>query len=432
MGSERFIYREQLLKDMDRLCAFSDYVIRCPKTYPTVQWWQLVPTNTVKIDKNDRAQIFKKALDMSGTYTNLAKKLGVSRKAVSQWHTGRNELSVFSLKKLLKFVGIPLDEFNKKILELGSIRRPKIPFNLKNQEGAEIIAAFLSDGHIPKQNTKNPMYCANEHELHERLISICEEVFGEFDSQIKMGHGSLLTRFPCPIGTALELAGVPRRDKRRKNPYLPRHILKAGEYMQTAYLRRVFDDEGDVCNSQIKRAVRRTRSTDAGESPLNPKVRKERWTYGIENSCMNNLILGECLLLRKIGIDARLYPEGVYHSKNGRMTVKWRIQVAQQDNIRLFSQKIGFNYSVKRKKLETMISSYRKKKGPDGRTEKLVWNYILRTSKKQKETPRKNVCNFLGALGFTHDFASTFLKKFSEQGKIQKIRRGVYIVKHYS
>jgi hypothetical protein len=236
-----------------------------------------------------------------------------------------------------------LSETNGRIIEIGALKKPLLPFNLKSPEGAEIIAAFFSDGHIPKISFKNPMYCAGEKELHARLISSCKKIFGEFNGRIRAGHNALQTRFPIPIGTALERAGVPRGDKRLINPFLPKYILTGNNRLKSAYLKRAFDDEGDIHISKIKRAVRLTRSADARASHQSEKITPQRWTYGFSNTPINNLIMGEYLLLRKMGIDARLYPEGLYLSRNGRMTAKWRIQIAQQDNVIRFAEKIGFD-----------------------------------------------------------------------------------------
>lgn len=414
---------------MDRLLDFSEYMKSCPRTKTTTNWWQLLPTHSIKLEEEYQKPLLDEALSEAGSYTELAKRTRLHRKAISAFVSLKKTPSVGGLKAILSFLGRNPKEANGRILELAGIRSPKLPFDIGNPQGAEITAAFLSDGHLPKIPFKNPMYCALEEELHLRLIKLTQHVFGDFSPQIKPGHKSPLTRFPCPIGTSLERAGVPRGDKRRKNPFIPRHILLGNEQMQINYVRRVFDDEGDVCISNIKRAVRLTRSTDAGDLYASTELEKQRWIYGDINSPTNNLITGECLLLRKLGIDAKLYREGIYRSANGRTTAKWRIQIAQQDNLKRFAEKIGFNHSEKSRKLAIAISSFKKKKSPNGFTEKIVLEHVLRMSRKKDTISFKDIGDKLVALGMDYDSAGRFLKTFIKKNVLVKVKRGAYIVK---
>lgn len=416
---------------MDKLSGLSEYRGLCPKTEYLVNWWQLYPSHSVKLEPTYQREMLSDAISMSLTYTELARRTGLHRKALPALYRLKRNPSIYQLSRLVHFLGREPDELNDKITEIAGIRNPKLPFNLDNPNGSEIIGAFLSDGHLPGIAYKNPMYCALEEELHLRLISACREVFGDFQTEVRQGHKSLLTRFPCPIGTALEMAGVPRGDKRRKNPFLPLHIIDGSEEVKSSYLRRVFDDEGDVCFSS-KKAIRLTRSTDAGDIYNSLNLEKRKWLYGIKDTPYNNLILGEYLLLREFGINAKLYREGIYRSLNGRTTVKWRIQVAQQDNLKLFAEKISFNHSIKKDKLAKVIASFQGHKASNGFTESIIWCYVLELSKHKKFITFNDIGQKLNSMGLSHDFAGRFLAKFVKSNKIKKLKRGVYSVERIS
>jgi len=380
------------------------------------------------LDMGYQREIFSDAVDKAGNYSALAKQLHISRKCMSACYRLERLPSVECLTKVLRYLRRDLDEASGRIIEIGGLKKPLLPFNLKSAEGAEITAAFLSDGHIPKIPFKNPMYCASERELHTRLISLCKKIFGDFNGKIKMGHNALLTRFPVPIGIALERAGVPRGDKRLRNPFLPRYIFTGNNKLKSAYLRRAFDDEGDVHISKIKRAIRLSRSVDAGAFHQSEKIKPQKWNYEFSDTPFSNLIMGEYLLLRKFGIDARLYREGAYRSKNGKTTAKWRIQIAQQDNIARFSEKIGFNHSEKMKKLRCAMNSYIRKKSSHGATERKVDDFIERLSKQKSTITFKDIAKKMVLFGMTYDYAGYFLKKSVDKHKLEKISRGVYIV----
>jgi len=416
---------------MDKLSVISEYKTKSPKTKMIINWWQLFPSHKIVLEPNYQKEIFGKAIKKAGNYSALAKKIYVPRKAISACYRLKRNPTIEYLIKIANYVEIPNNKINNKIIEIASLKNPKLPFNLNNPKGAEIIAAFLSDGHIPRHPSKNPMYCAYERELHLRLISLCNEIFGDFKIKITTGHKSLLSRYPCPIGSALEFAGVPRGDKRKSNPFLPVTILNSDKSIRAAYLRRVFDDEGNVYVSKSKKAICLSRSMDCSHKYGSVNLKKQKWLYGFSDIPINNLILGEYLLLKELGIDAKLYPEGIYRSINERTTAKWRIQIAQQDNLKLFDEKIGFNHTKKKEKLILAIKSYKRRKSSHGYMEKIIWEYILQLSKRKKFITFKDIGKKLVLLGVTYDFAGTFLRKFLKANKIRKIKRGVYVVNRY-
>jgi hypothetical protein len=325
------------------LTEIKEYIEKSPEVQTLINWWELYGGHRIKLEEQFQKNIFKNGVKNVGNFSKLARNLKikrVNRKTISNCSELKSKPTIKLLIELLDLLSIPLEEATSKILQISNLKNPNLPFDLNTPEGADIRAAFLSDGHIPKQPIKSLTYCAYERELHESLINSCKKVFGEFNANINKGNKSLQTRFPSVIGMALEISGVPRGNKQLTKCYVPKDIMCSSEKVKSAYLRRVFDDEGDVClEIGGKRAVRITRSS----------IFKE-----------NTLINGELLLLKSLGIIANLYNERTYISKKNITTFKRRIQIARRATLNIFNDKINFSLMIKQEKLSKVINSYRK------------------------------------------------------------------------
>lgn len=406
---------------------FKLYLKECPDIKTTIQWYDLYAGHYIQLNKAFQKEIFKKAVSKAGSYSELGRILNISRKTISHCSKGITNPQITVLKKIADYTTYPLKTINNKIIEVSGLK-PKLPFKFHNKEGAEIRAAFLSDGHVDKYYTKPSQYCAYEKELHERLITLCKNIFGEFKAKTYFNSGSNVTKFPAVFGKALELSGVSKGDKGQLNSYLPKDILLGNKEIQTAYLRRIFDDEGDVCFDKYgKRAVRLTRSTNIGN--INIQIPYEKWVrLELPNNIKHNLIFGEQILLSKLGIDARLYREGVYKSKHEKITAKWRIQIAQQDNLRKFAQLINFNLDKKRKRLNKIIHSYQFRKLPNGKGKEEVLEFIKKVLKKKDFFKFDDLGKELIRTGRSYDLAGRYLKLLLDERLIKKIKRGVYLL----
>ncbi len=405
-----------------------DYVKQTPNVKTTIHWWELYNGHFIKIESSLQKKIFGDALDRcDGSFTLLGKKLGISRRTISSCSKLQRSSNIFTIKKIANYINFPFLEIEKYIINIGKSHfEPKLPFKLHNIEGAEIRAAFLSDGHIPVGPTISPIYSAFEKELHWRLINLCKKVFGEFNSIPRQGHKTPQTRFPAPISTALELSGVPRGDKRLSQIFVPRDILLGCKEIKSCYLRRVFDDEGDVGSGE-KRYVRITRSVGVASFKLDSTIQNQRWTSTNRQLPYNYLLLGELLLLQSFGIDAKMYPEGVYKSKNNKITAKWRINVIQQDRIKLFNDIIGFNLREKQTKLLKMINSYKVKEFPNYYGEIFSTNILKQIHDKKGFFTFGDLGNELVKTGRSYDLAGRYLRILQRKGKINKIKRGIYV-----
>ena len=409
---------------------FKEYVEKAPDCKTTIHFWDLYPGHYTKLKKEFQKQFFKESIKKGGNYyTNLSKKLGISRRTIAECSKCKTNPQISIILRIAKFLNFPLEEIEKNILEVSNLK-PKFPFNLHSPEGAEIRAAFLSDGHLPARPIKPPTYMAFEIELHKRLVRLCKRVFGDFDAQTKFSGKTHVTLFPAVIGTALELAGVPRKDKRLVKTFVPKDILLGQRRIQASYLRRVFDDEGDVCfDKHGKRAVRITRSTDITNQNLNTaSLKSEKWTFIKKlNVPISHLLYGEQLLLCKLGIDARVYSEGLYKSLNNRITAKWRIQIGQQSSLRKFAELINFNLKEKQEKLSKMLKSYKREKFPNGEGEKFSIRVLKSIYSRKGYIMFGDLAKELIKTGRSYDLAGWYLKILIEKKVIQKIKRGKYV-----
>jgi transcriptional regulator with XRE-family HTH domain len=418
--------------DGDIKQKLKDYTSKARKVKTTIHWWDLYKGHYIKLKPGIQKQIFQKAIKKAGGYfTWLEKKLKISRRTIAEcWKSKRNP-QISTLIKVATFINLPLSKIEKNVIQISKSRfKPNLPFKFRSPEGAEIRAAFLSDGHLPKYPKGSPQYLASEYFLHKRLIKLCKIIFGGFNVHTYFDGKTYVTKFPSGIGSALEIAGIPRGDKRTSKTLVPRDILTSPEEIQTAYLRRVFDDEGDVCfDKHGKRAVRLTRSIDITSRNLNFSLLKaEKWTtIRNKNIPLNMLLLGEQLLLCKLGIDARIYSEGVYKSRRNKITTKWRIQIGQQDSLRKFAEIINFNLFSKRKKLSAALNSYKIHEFPNGKGEEFVTEAFKDICEKKRCFFYKDLSKKFLEIGKSYDLSGYYLQLLLKKKLIKKLKLGQYV-----
>jgi len=398
----------------------------------TIHWWDLYKRHYIKLKPRLQKEIFQKAIEKAGGhFTLLAKKLNINRKTISECYKLKRNPNIGNLIKIANFINFPLRKIEKNIVQISKSKfKPKLPFQLHNKEGAEIKAAFLSDGHIPKSPIKSPGYFASELTLHKRLIKLCKNIFGDFKTKTYFDGKTYVTKIPSVIGTALEMAGVSRGDKRVSKVSVPYDILFGSKEIKAAYLRRVFDDEADVYfGKNGKRAVRISRSIDiTTESLISNPIKSECWvSVNTPTIPTHPLLLGEQLLLRQLGINAKMYLEGIYKSRRNKITVKWRLQIAQQDSLRKFAEIINFSLENKRKKLFNALKSYKINEFPNGETEKFAIKVLTPIYKKKGYFSFGDLGRKLEKIGKTYDLAGHYLKVLTEKKIIKKISRGKYV-----
>jgi hypothetical protein len=121
-------------------------------------------------------------------------------------------------------------------------------------------------------------------------------------------------------------------------------------------------------------------------------------------------LLGEQFLLHQLGINAKMYLEGLYKSRRNKITVKWRLQIAQQDSLRRFAEIINFNLENKRKKLFNVLKSYKINEFPNGEAEKFAIEVLGPIYKKKGCFSFGDLGKKLRKIGKTFDLAGYYLK----------------------
>jgi len=404
---------------------FETYVRLSPFNKTLVNWWDLWPNFRLKLKDSFKRQLLEVAwAKAGGKFTYLSNDIGIERRTLSNYLKDGRGITLQNLRKIMHYISFPLESANDKIVRIGKLC-PRFPFKLHSVEGAEIRAAFLSDGHVDKNPVKVCRYHACEHELHTRLVGLCKTVFGKFEAKTKPDGNTLKTYFPAVIGFSLSICGVPAGNKGRANPCLPKDIMLGSEAIQCAYLRRVFDDEGDVCfENKSKRAVRVTRSYFySGNLPIS----KGKWIY-CKGFPSGRLILGEYLLMKKIlACKIGLYSEGIYKALSGQMSVKHRIQLTQRTNLEKFYHRIGFTLSFKRQKLKDAIDSYVLTKFQNGDGLKFVFERVEEICARKGAVKYSDISLELAAIGRCRDLAGRYLKKLVDLKVLLKVKRGVYV-----
>lgn len=405
---------------------FEAYLEECPEVKTTIHWYDLYENHSIELEKEFLAKFMKNVVNKAGSISALGRKTEIPRKILSNIINKKRNPRITTLKKIVEYTTSPSDIINKKIIKINGLK-PKLPFQLNNKEGAEIRAAFLSDGHVDKNPTAGPQYCALEKESHNRLVESCKKVFGEFNTNTKWGHKTYVTRFPAAISTPLRKSGVPFGDKRLKNCYVPKDILQNEEFIKV-YLRKVFDDEGDIGCTNKKRSVRLSRSIDISEAINNLDLKSEIWTpCKLPSNLRHNLLFGEKIMLEKLGIRTSIYSEGIYKSKIGRITAKWRLVILQQDNLKKFAELINFNLVDKQNKLKGILKSYIIHKRSNGEGDKYAAEFLMKIYKEKGFFTFGDLGRELVRTGRGYDSAGRYLGNLIKKEIIRKIKPNYYV-----
>lgn len=363
-----------LPKDEDLPNSFKEidnYIRYCPAIKTLIHWYNLPTFRKIKIEFESQKEIFSQLLNkFSREY--LEKFIKKSLSQLKDYTKRSRNITIRTLKNALKILGLLLDSISPRIIEISGIKNPKLPFNLSTPEGAEVRMAFLSDGHNPLNPKKNLKYQAGEIESHKRIIKLCKDLFGEFSLRTeKEGKNKYQSYFPCVIGDILELSGVIRGSKIKKNPYLPKDILRGDDNIKKFAIRRSFTDEGSCRVASC--ALYLSRNIDISSSfpdKLKSAFPKEKCIHinslpknliKLLKNKMCNLLKGELLILKSFGITPVSFrPVKFRINKSGNVTMTWQMIITERNNLKRYYKKIGFLLKNKNEKLEEIIKKYDK------------------------------------------------------------------------
>ena len=130
-------------------------------------------------------------------------------------------------------------------------------------------------------------------------------------------------------------------------------------------------------------------------------------------------------MIQRLGIRAKLYSEGIYKSKKGKITAKLRIIIMQQDNLKKFAKIVNFNLINKQNKLKQALESYIVNERPNGEGEKHAIDFLNKVYKEKGYFTFGDLGRDLVRIGKTYDLAGRYLKKLIKKGTIQKIKWGI-------
>lgn len=140
---------------------------------------------------------------------------------------------------------------------------------------------------------------------------------------------------------------------------------------------------------------------------------------------VNNLIYGESLFLRLLGINTKLYMNGVWKNKNSLVSVQWRLEISTKKDLENFRDTIGFALTDKKIKLENLINRYKHYSFHNYAGIEFAKTKILEVNNKgvfkfkdlSRMFQKENRCISL---------TSHYIKKLENGNFIKKIKLGIY------
>lgn len=427
-----FIHITNMKLDKDIKQKLKDYTNKAPGVKTVIHWWDLYPARSVKIKPELQVKIVRLATRKANSQEKVARIINVRQATISKWLLLKRNIFICNLIKLCNFVDYPLAKIERNIIKISGLEYPNLPFNLTSPEAIKIRAAFLSDGHVPQKITSALGYKSNAIEANSNLILRCKKVFGNFKTEIKFIQEEHVfeTKFPSVIGDSLALSGISRGDKSLINPCVPIDIILGAPELKKYYLQQVFDDEGSV--SIEKRAggkVILSRSNIVGKN--NDLKRRytsnRRLNPGFLKKCrkeINNLICGESLLLNLLGIETKLYTNGVWKNKKGTVSAQWRLEISTKKDLENFQKNVGFTLDDKKRKLKRLINGVRYSfhdhegiKFTKTKIFEINKNGVVKFRDLAQIFQKENRCVSL---------TSHYIKKLENENFIKKVKQGIY------
>ena len=262
-----------------------------------------------------------------------------------------------------------------------------LPFDLNSSSGARLIARTLSDGSLSlrHRNTYIFEYYSKDKEAIDVAIDDVNKVYGDVDAEpsLRKDRGLYRVTFSTSIAEPLVRAGGALGRKVVEDPSLPIWVRYNDREIQKAYLRQVFDDEGDVDPSGYVRYKRGVDITDAlrpgqveflekmewedKRTPMGGTIRYVSLTGNVKSRLENagiwrticshppRLMVDEIELLgSRFGISFNVYPKALHKTRRGYGIV-WVARTLSRDDTRRFGEGINFGLGRKRNKLEEAL-----------------------------------------------------------------------------
>lgn len=361
-------------------------------TKTKIHWYELKEKVCIYMDRKTFKKLIEKGIKKSGSLSKLCIKLN-SNHFYKILREDLNGTSIKKLKDLLNFLEIEYGEVNDRIIEVRkgnkfSIKNPKFPINLLDENMGSIIGHMVSDGSLyydkSRENLMRTKYNSPDRISIKLFSDNVKEVFGDVHynesfirncNTIKFGNST--------IGECLKRSGVPVGKKFKLNQGIPWIIYKGGLGMKKNYLSSIFDDEGSVGvkplpyvilsrnihidldkkeKISIEKLVKphmKINKFPTGHINHNIPIRKlkdilQKRNEGLYNKILSSkpkILVDESGLLNEFGIENSTYIISFSITNNGDYSVSSSLIIRKREDVVTFFNRIGFNLYRKQERL---------------------------------------------------------------------------------
>lgn len=364
-------------------------------------WFQLKDNFLLKLKSKLLESLIKKAIKKSGNMNRLCRVIKMSYPTFYNFINKKEikMISVKKLKRLLDYLDIPYEslncrtEYTKKGKKV-SIKNPKFPIDLSGLEGASLLGAIVSDGCIyidkKSRNKIRTKYSSGEEESINRFIKNLNKVYGKVLVSREEIRNCVIIRIGSSIiGESLLKVGAILGHKAKVDGRVPWLIKYGDKRLKRAYLRSVFEDESSVfCDTKrlyksyiIMSRYKHLKNLTNDQKGILDKLEKfmisRRFPTGHINKSISikkalekmdkdkklirdlnsapRLLLDESFILRKFGIENRLYGRSLNKTHLGNYSICFDLFINKRESLKKFYKEIGFSLKHKRNKLTQIV-----------------------------------------------------------------------------
>jgi len=293
--------------------------------------------------------------------------------SINKWYGG---LRTDTLKKYVKFLYdqkisiFDLNEVKKNVIELKasikskSIRINGLPIDLRDEKWALIF------GIIPDSNLKDFTFVAEDKDFADVVIRALIDV--GIDPYIKNQYNLVKIKGHSIIGHILNIGGMQRNGRQLiANNCLPSWIFSCSNKYHAILLSKFLDTEGYVSKNRGGIRIAQASLIDLAKeekefvlinsktSIIKPSNKQSKilifskLNESLKEKVLSSpslILLSIQLLLRKYGINSKIYPLRVYISSNGNASISWHLTIIGFNEICKFYDLCGDYISIKYKR----------------------------------------------------------------------------------
>lgn len=367
-------------------------------------WFQLKDMFLIKLENNLLKNLLLTAIKKAGNLYRVCTTLKMSAPTFYNLinKKGVEMISIKKLRRLLRYLNIKYNylndkiEYTKKGVQI-SIEKPKFPINLATDEGARVLGMVVSDGciYIDKKarNKLRTKYSNGEKQSIDDFICLINKIYGKTHIQKeRIRNCDILKIGSSIIGETLLKVGAILSHKAKVNEKVPWLIRLGSNSLKSDYLRAVFDDEASIyidkkksyrsyiILSRYKHIKNLTKNQLKELSKLEKHMLVRKFPTGHINKHMSikkalslvkdekliqmlnsapKLLLGESTLLKKFGIETRIWGRSLNLTSSGNYSLGFDMFINKKESIIKFYKYVDFSLINKQKKLLNLIKKWR-------------------------------------------------------------------------